>query len=315
MAENLYRIHFRQGEFELDVEGDRGFVESYVAAFIAGAPVLATENEAAPIVKPGRKPGAKRAEKVAAPIAGLGRKSGVKRVEKASKRVARPAAPKAESKGPVDASALKDYLKDKQPESNKEFYLAFMGFLKARGQASVSNQMVQDCFIAAGAHIPPTGRQNFSILRNDGFVKPGSNRGMWTLTTEGEAKIESLGKKKAPSKTIQASKSVVKAKAAKKTAPKPATKKLSPKKPAAKKPDTKKPRAKKLANTKTAAKKTAAKKPARKVPVKVAPKKKAPPAKPHKPVQPKAPKIKIVKVIPEPEEQVVELVETEAAIE
>ena len=35
MADKQYRIHIKHGDFELDLEGDRAFVESYVEALLA----------------------------------------------------------------------------------------------------------------------------------------------------------------------------------------------------------------------------------------------------------------------------------------
>lgn len=157
MNEIPYRIHFRQGEFELEVEGDRAFVESYVAAFIAGTPAQAVEKK---IPRSG----------------GAG--------------PARPVAGKPKGIDAVDVPALKTYMKGRKPASNKERYLTYMGFLKTRGRASVSDTMIRACFTADGLSAPPTGRQNFSILRGDGLVKAGSGRGLWSLTPEGE---ENLG--------------------------------------------------------------------------------------------------------------------------
>ena len=45
MNEKPYRIHIRQGEFELDVEGDRAFVETYIDAFLAEAVLRPVRKE------------------------------------------------------------------------------------------------------------------------------------------------------------------------------------------------------------------------------------------------------------------------------
>lgn len=57
MHEHTFRFYIRQGEFELDVEGDRSFVESYVAAFLAGEADLQRRK---PVREAKKKPAKKR---------------------------------------------------------------------------------------------------------------------------------------------------------------------------------------------------------------------------------------------------------------
>lgn len=155
MGDKAYRIHIRQGEFELDVEGDRAFVESYVDAF------LAEEGEFEP-------PQEKVTRGKGAPGKVKGRRS-------------RP------RKGPVDVdrAALKAFVKGKKASSNKDRYLLYMRFWRSQGLNQVDDSHVQACFSAEGLPIPPTGRQNFGSLRKEGLVKEGTSRGMWALTDQG----------------------------------------------------------------------------------------------------------------------------------
>lgn len=159
MTKPPFRIHFRQGDFELDVEGDRQFVESYVAAFVAGAPIEV----------PGPTPGRREAKRPGAP----------------GKRPAE----KAEAAPSIDGEALKAFTKVRRPKSAKERYLVYLGFLKAQGIPAASDREMRACFVAEGRKVPASGRQNFSILRKEGLVKPGPKRGLWTLTPEGEARL------------------------------------------------------------------------------------------------------------------------------
>jgi len=155
MGDKAYRIHIRQGEFELDVEGDRAFVESYVDAF------LSDEGEFEPPVD-------KRSRGKAAP----------------GKRGSRKSTPR---KGAVevDKAALRTFVKGKKATSNKDRYLLYMRFWHAQGLKQVDDGHVQACFSAEGLPIPPTGRQNFGSLRKEGLVKAGTARGMWSLANEG----------------------------------------------------------------------------------------------------------------------------------
>jgi hypothetical protein len=161
MQEKSYRIHIRQGEFEIDVEGDRAFVEAYVEAFLAEESGLEPFQEAAP---------EERAK---------------------TKRLAKqktPARRKKSARGPrqevsADATALKAYMKGKKVESNKARYLQYMRFWHSRGENQVGDRHIQACYMAENLPMPPTGRQNFGSLRKDGLVKAGSQRGLWALTS------------------------------------------------------------------------------------------------------------------------------------
>ncbi len=155
MNDQQYRFRYKQGEFELDVEGDRAFVETYVEAFLADESYLGLEDEMQ---------------------AGKGRAKRVK---------AAPAAKAKRSEVAVDADALKAFMKGRKGLSNKQRYLEYMRFWAGHGVKEVGDVHVQACFVAEGLKVPPTGRQNFGSLRSDGLVKAGSGRGFWTLTPKG----------------------------------------------------------------------------------------------------------------------------------
>jgi hypothetical protein len=148
-----YRIHIRHGEFELDVEGDRGFVESYIEAFLAEGGI--------PEVRGRRRP-----------------KAGKPEGEKADARK--------RSVPEVDKAALKAFMAGKEPRSNKERYLQYILFWRQEGVEEVSDAHIHACFLADGLSIPPTGRQHFSTLRNEGVLTSGSARGLWKLKTPAE---------------------------------------------------------------------------------------------------------------------------------
>ncbi len=192
MGEKAYRIHIRQGEFELDVEGDRAFVESYVDAF------LSDEGEfEAPLDKRGRG----------------------RAVPKNTKgRQARPRKGAVE----VDKAALRAFVKGKKATSNKDRYLLYMRFWRTQGLKQVGDGHVQACFSAEGLPIPPTGRQNFGSLRKEGLVKAGTTRGMWALTeevAEGTSKVAKARRRRKGATGAKARKAKP-AKPAKKTTPK-----------------------------------------------------------------------------------------------
>jgi len=157
MEEKSYRIHIRQGEFELDVEGDRAFVEAYAEAF------LAEEGDLDPILE-----------------------SAPKSRKKPEGRAARGKTPKAPIvEVPPEKQALKAFMRGKKVESNKERYFQYMRFLHAQGAREAGDRHIGACYLAEGLPIPPTGRQNFGALRKEGLVKAGSQRGLWALTPAG----------------------------------------------------------------------------------------------------------------------------------
>ncbi|MGC8722339.1 MAG: hypothetical protein ACP5VF_00495 [Acidobacteriota bacterium] len=159
-----YRIHIRHGEFELDVEGDRGFVESYIEAFLAEGGI--------PEVRAGKRPRAGKPEE-----------------EKA--------VPRKRPIPEVDKAALKSFMAGKEPRSNKERYLYYIQFWREEGVNEVSDAHIHACFIADGLSIPPTGRQHFSTLRNEGVLTAGSTRGLWKLKVPAEKVDQSPARKAA----------------------------------------------------------------------------------------------------------------------
>ena len=159
-----YRIHIRHGEFELDVEGDRGFVESYIEAFLAEGGI--------PEARVRKRP---RAGKPAGEKAAL-RKRPVPEVDKA---------------------ALKAFMAGKELRSNKERYLHYIQFWRQEGVDEVSDAHIHACFLADGLSIPPTGRQHFSTLRNEGVLTTGSTRGLWKLKAPAEKAAKGAAKKAA----------------------------------------------------------------------------------------------------------------------
>jgi hypothetical protein len=161
MQEKSYRIHIRQGEFEIDVEGDRAFVEAYVEAFLSEESGLEPFQEAAPE----ERAKTKRLAKQKTP-ARRNRSAGEPRQEVSA-----------------DTTALKAYMKGKKVESNKARYLQYMRFWHSRGEKQVGDRHIQACYLAENLPVPPTGRQNFGSLRKDGLVKAGTQRGLWTLTS------------------------------------------------------------------------------------------------------------------------------------
>jgi hypothetical protein len=192
MNDQQYRFRYKQGEFELDVEGDRAFVETYVEAFLADESYLGLEDEMA-----AGKALSQRAK--ASP----------------------PAKAKPANMG-VDGEALKAFMKGKKRLSNKQRYLEYMRFWLGRGVNEVGDSHIQACFQAEGLKVPPTGRQNFGSLRADGLVKAGSGRGFWTLTP--------LGAGEKASKAAAPKKAAPKAKAPPKAKPKPRKKAAKPRK-------------------------------------------------------------------------------------
>jgi hypothetical protein len=185
MTDQQYRFRYKQGEFELDVEGDRAFVETYVEAFLADESYLGLEDE----------------------MAAEGRGKRVRAVAPAKAKGADMA---------VDGEALKAFMKGRKGLSNKQRYLEYMRFWMSRGVKEVGDSHIQACFRAEGLKVPPTGRQNFGSLRADGLVRAGSGRGFWTLAPAGGG--EKAPKSAQPRKT--APKKVAKTKAKAKAKPK-----------------------------------------------------------------------------------------------
>jgi hypothetical protein len=159
MGDVPYRIHIRQGEFELDVEGDRAFVEAYIEAFMSDAAMI---------------------EEEIGPSRGRGSASG-RRQKTGGKRVTVPE---------IDVAALNAFISPRAKTTNKERYLLYTKFWKTQGVSEITDAYVQACFQAQGLEIPPTGRQNFSTLRDEGLITSGSKRGTWSLTAKAEGAME-----------------------------------------------------------------------------------------------------------------------------
>jgi len=179
--ERAYRIHIRHGEFELDIEGDRAFVESYLEA-------LFLEEEAAAAVRVSEPQPPKKAKAPALPKAG--KKRG--RPPKAKAPAGTAPAEKKERKRKygkveIDKKALAAFTAGKKVKSNKERYHLYLQFLRSAGHKEAADAHVQACFQAEGLPVPPTGRQHFRTLMAQGLVRPGSRRGLWALTDEGAA--------------------------------------------------------------------------------------------------------------------------------
>ena len=179
-----YRIHIRQGDFELDVEGDQTFVESYIGALLAEGEI----PEAPP----------------AEPVRGRGK------VSKARVRTGKPG--RTNRVDEVRPDDLKAFMRGRRVAGNKDRYLEYMRFWSEKGVRSVSDAHIQRCFEAQGLPLPPTGRQNFGTLRKEGLVRKAGARGLWKLVEKpgaeekpkkGTAKkrFKALPKKAAPKKT------------------------------------------------------------------------------------------------------------------
>lgn len=171
MAEKSYRIHIRHGEFELDIEGDQAFVESYLEAFLS-------EGEIEP------PPPAKARSKERR----LGGSIKKRPPKKEGPRKGKYEVPE------IDKKALSKSVGGREPNSNKARYLAYLQFWCGQGLREVADAHVQACFLAQGLPVPPTGRQHFRSLQEEGLVVPGSRRGLWALTEAGERAAVPTGK-------------------------------------------------------------------------------------------------------------------------
>lgn len=163
MTEKSYRIHIRHGEFELDIEGDQAFVESYLEAFLS-------EGDIEPPPPP-------KARSAGRSLSGAKTRRSPK---KDGPRKGKYEVPE------IDKKALSTFMGRTKPNSNKARYLAYLQFWKGQGLNEVADAHIHACFLAQGLPVPPTGRQHFRSLQEEGLVAPGSRRGLWALTEEGE---------------------------------------------------------------------------------------------------------------------------------
>ena len=249
MAEKNYWIHIKQGDFELDVEGDRNFVESYVKTFL---------EEETPKGRSGRATKAKPAVKKAGRKPSRAAKKAVKAATQAGKKAkTAKAAEKASAVPEITKEELKKFLKGRSTKSLRDRYLLYSQFWASKGVKEISNNHIVACSKAAGHSDTGSGRQYFSIFTGQGLMKRGSKRGLWVLTPAGLAEKETgRGNVKAnpAPKTKKKAKAASKAKPAKKTV-KEAGSKAKPKTKAKAKP-----------KAKAKAKAKAVKKPAKKTP-------------------------------------------------
>jgi hypothetical protein len=161
--EHTYRFYIRQGEFELDVEGDRNFVESYVAAFLAGEAEIDK-------LEPARKAVKGRTGKTKA---GKGGSPQIK----------------------IDKEALLNFVKGKKLPSDGKRYLAYAAFLKTQGINEINAGYIRQCYKILGIAYKPTSRQNLFLMKRYGKVVSGSQPGFYSLTDKGEKEASKLGKR------------------------------------------------------------------------------------------------------------------------
>lgn len=176
MAEKTYRFYIRQGEFELDLEGDQAFVESYLEAFFEG-------------------------EAAAARAAGTGAARPVQGTRKA--KTAGPAKPQTGGKVAVEGAALAAHLEGRKLKNHKERILAYLGFLTASGTPEFGAAHLVACFGAEKVRFPAAGRQYFQILKKQGLLAKGSRWGFWKLTEKGLSAAAQAGRA-APKKAKKA---------------------------------------------------------------------------------------------------------------
>lgn len=151
-----YRIHIRQGDFELDVEGDQSFVESYIGALLAEGEIPQA---------PPAEPAGRARKKTGVPKAGAGR---------------------GKAAAEVQPEELRAFMKGKAVRGNKDRYLEYMRFWNQKKVRSVSDAHIRQCFEAEGLPFPATGRQNFGALRKAGLVRRAGARGLWKLAEKPE---------------------------------------------------------------------------------------------------------------------------------
>jgi len=198
MAEKNYWIHIKQGDFELDVEGDRNFVESYVKTFL---------EEETPKGRGRRTTKGEPAVKKAAPKPPRAAKKAAKTTRKASE------IPE------VTKEELNKFLKGRSTKSLRDRYMLYSQFWASKGVKAITNKHIAACFEAAGYPNTGSGRQYFSIFTAQGLMKRGSKRGYWVLTPAGLAEKE---RGKGKTKAKRAAKPKPRAKLAKKPAKKTA---------------------------------------------------------------------------------------------
>ncbi len=150
MAERTYRFFIRQGEFELDLEGDKAFVESYVQAFLEEA-ILEEE---------------------------------VTHRAKARKGKAAPVEP---SEPNLDLGGLSDFMKKAKPRDKKDRMLRYIDFLKGKGHRGAGAKEIEACFKAERLKGPASIRQYFQLMKKEGLVEPTGKWGSWKLTARGAA--------------------------------------------------------------------------------------------------------------------------------
>lgn len=155
MEEKTYRFYIRQGDFELDIEGDQAFVESYVEAFLEEEVLAAEEKKA--------------------------------RSSKARKTLPAPKVSGKAFKGEPDFSSLADFMQAARSQTNKDRFLHYVDFLRQQGMADVAAKDVEACFSAQRAKAPASFRQYFQILKKQRLLEPSGNWGRWRLTQKGIA--------------------------------------------------------------------------------------------------------------------------------
>jgi len=150
MTERNYKIRIKLEEVEIEVEGDKEFVEKHIEGF--RKEMLKITKELLP-----------------------------------KEKAIIPEIPKGETE--LEKLSLAEFYKQKQPKDHNETVIVFAYWLtKKEGKEEFKTRDISNCYSNAGVPKPQNVAQHVkaAMRSKKAFLMKGSKRGLWKLTIKGE---------------------------------------------------------------------------------------------------------------------------------
>jgi len=150
-----YRIRIKQGEVEIEVEGDKEFVEKHIEKFKEEIP------------------------------------NSTKELPPEEKTVIPESPPRAKLE--IEKLSLAEFYKQKQPKDHNETVVVFAYWLtKKENKEEFPTKDISSCFDVARISKPKNVTQHIKAVSSGkkAFLTTGSKKGLWKLTLTGEEFVE-----------------------------------------------------------------------------------------------------------------------------
>lgn len=154
MTDQNYRIKIKQGEIEIEVDGDKEFVEKHIEEFKKELPRIAKELPS-------------------------------------KEKIVSPEIPEKESE--LEKLSLVEFYKQKDPKNHNETVVVFAYWLtKKEGKGEFKTKEISNLYSKAGVPKPKNVTQHLKNVSSakKAYLMKGSKKGLWKLTITGEEFVE-----------------------------------------------------------------------------------------------------------------------------